>query len=89
MNLQFESAAFSQDVGAIGEIVESRNGQHIIQVREKSDDRPFDADALQRQSADTWRAWISTAQVQPDVKNMLSADQREWALRALGGVRRA
>ena len=89
MNLPFESAAFSQDVGAIGEIVESRNGQHIIQVLEKSDDRPFDADALQRQSADTWRAWISTAQVQPDVKNMLSADQREWALRALGGVRRS
>jgi parvulin-like peptidyl-prolyl isomerase len=88
MNLPFELAAFSQDVGAIGEIVESRNGQHIIQVLEKSDNRPFDADALQRQSAETWRTWISTAQVQPDVKNMLSADQREWALRSLGGIRR-
>jgi parvulin-like peptidyl-prolyl isomerase len=89
MNLPFELAAFAQDVGAIGEIVESRNGQHIIQVLEKSDNRPFDADTLQRQSAETWRTWISTAQVQPDVKNMLSADQREWALRALGGIRRA
>src|SRR5215203_1885478 len=88
MNLPYELAAFSQDVGAIGEVVESRNGQHIIQVLEKSDDRPFDADTLQRKSQDTWRNWISTAQVQPDVKNMLSADQRDWALRALGGIRR-
>ena len=86
MNLPFELAAFSQEVGAIGEIVESSNGQHIIQVLEKSDDRPFDADTLQRKSQDTWRNWISTAQVQPDVNNMLSADQREWALKALGGI---
>jgi parvulin-like peptidyl-prolyl isomerase len=89
MNLPFEQAAFSQDVGAIGEIVESRNGQHIIQVLEKSEDRPFDAEARQRQSAESWRTWISTAQVQPEVKNMLSPDQRDWALRALGGIRRA
>ncbi len=89
MNLPFELAAFSQEVGAIGDLVESRNGQHIIQVLAKSDDRPFDADTLQRKSQDTWRNWISTAQVQPDVKNMLSADQRDWALRALGGIRRA
>jgi parvulin-like peptidyl-prolyl isomerase len=89
MNLPFELAAFAQEVGAIGEIVESRNGQHIIQVVEKADDRPFDADALQRRSAESWRTWISTAQVQPEVKNTLSDDQREWALRALGGIRRA
>ena len=89
MNLPFESAAFSLDVGTISEIVESTNGQHIIQVLEKSDNRAYDASTMQRQSADTWRTWISTAQVQPEVKNMLSADQREWALRALGGIRRA
>lgn len=88
MNLPFETAAFAQDVGAIGEVVESRNGYHIIQVREKSDDRPFDADTRQRKTQDSWRTWISTAQVQPEVKNMISADQRDWAIRQLGGVRR-
>jgi parvulin-like peptidyl-prolyl isomerase len=89
MNLNFEVAAFAQDVGAIGDIVQSSNGYHIIQVLEKSDDRPYDADTLQRRSQESWRTWISTAQVQPDVKNMLSDDQRDWALRQLGGVRRA
>jgi parvulin-like peptidyl-prolyl isomerase len=89
MNLSFELAAFSLDVGAISDPVQSQNGQHIIQVLEKSDDRPFDANTLQRKSQESWRTWISTAQVQPDVKNTLSADQREWANRQLGGVRRA
>ncbi|MFN0070014.1 MAG: peptidylprolyl isomerase [Chloroflexota bacterium] len=89
MNLSFELASFSQDVGAIGDIVESRNGQHIIQVLEKSEDRPFDADTLQRKSQDSWRTWISTAQANPEVKNTLAADQRDWALRQLGGVRRS
>ena len=33
---EFEKAAFSQDIGAVGEMVETQFGYHIIQVTEKN-----------------------------------------------------
>jgi parvulin-like peptidyl-prolyl isomerase len=73
---------------AIGDVVESQNGFHVIQVLERDDDRPFDLETIEVQKADLWRNWISTAQVQPEVKNYLSPEKRDWILRQLGGLRR-
>lgn len=88
MNLPFESAAFAQDPMVIGEVVESRNGFHVIQVLEGDDSRAFDQETIERQKADLWRNWISTAQVQPEVKNQLNPEKRDWIVRQLGGLRR-
>ena len=46
---EFEAAAFSQEIGAIGELVKTDFGYHIIQVQERTEPRKMGYDEVKEQ----------------------------------------
>ncbi len=57
---EFEQAAFSQEIGAIGEPVQSQFGYHIIQVIDRQE-LPLTADQLQQNRDQAFADWLTTA----------------------------
>jgi len=57
---EFEAAAFSQEIGEIGEPVQSQFGYHIIQVLDRQE-LPLSADQLQQKRDTAFADWLATA----------------------------
>jgi len=59
MVAEFEEAAFSQEIGVIGEPVQSQFGYHIIQVIDRQE-RPLDASGYQQKQETEFTEWLAT-----------------------------
>jgi parvulin-like peptidyl-prolyl isomerase len=59
MVAEFEEAAFSQEIGAIGEPVQSQFGYHIIQVIGRQE-QPLDASAYEQKQEAEFSDWLTT-----------------------------
>ncbi len=59
MVAEFEEAAFSQEIGVIGEPVQSQFGYHIIQVIDRQE-RPLDASGYQQKQETEFTDWLAT-----------------------------
>jgi parvulin-like peptidyl-prolyl isomerase len=59
MVAEFEEAAFSQEIGAVGEPVQSQFGYHIIQVIDRQE-RPLDASAYQQKRETEFTDWLTS-----------------------------
>lgn len=77
----FEEAAFTQEIGAVGPLVETQFGFHIIKVekREEARDLPFDevktnliAMIKQRKAPDVIQGYLMTLRTNADVKVLLN-----------------
>jgi parvulin-like peptidyl-prolyl isomerase len=55
---EFEQAVFSQDIGAIGEPVQSQFGYHIVQVIDRQE-RPLTADQYQQKRDSIFTEWLT------------------------------
>jgi len=58
MVAEFEEAAFSQEIGVIGEPVQSQFGYHIIQVIDRQE-RPLDASAYEQKQQTEFTEWLT------------------------------
>ena len=84
MNAPFETAAFTQPIGVIGDPVTSPNGTHIIQVLERDANRELSADQIENRSATGYQTWFSGVRNGEDVKREITPEGRAWVLRQLG-----
>jgi parvulin-like peptidyl-prolyl isomerase len=57
---EFENAAFSQEIGAIGEPVKSQFGYHIIQVLGHNNN-PLNASQLEQKRDTAFTEWLTQA----------------------------
>lgn len=57
----FEEAAFSQEIGQISEPIKSEFGYHIIEVLEKDENRPKDANQLEQERQQAYQTWLNEA----------------------------
>jgi len=77
---EFDDVAFSLKVGEISQPVKTTYGYHIIQVEEKSDNRPFDDAYVQQQRAKLFNDWLTTQRSDPSgVERLDSPDKITWA----------
>jgi parvulin-like peptidyl-prolyl isomerase len=67
MVAEFETAAFSQKVGEIGNPVKSQFGYHIIQVL-GHEDRPLSAAQYEQKKATEFSQWVTDTRAKADVK---------------------
>ena len=84
MNAPFETAAFTQPIGAIGDPVTSPNGTHIIQVLERDANHELSADQIENRSATGYQTWFSGVRNGEAVKREITPEGRAWVLRQLG-----
>jgi parvulin-like peptidyl-prolyl isomerase len=63
---EFETAAFSQEIGAIGEPVQSQFGYHIIQVLDKQQ-LPLNANDLKQNRDTAFNDWLTLTRDEADV----------------------
>lgn len=68
MVAEFENAAFSQPIGAIGDPVKTQYGYHIIQVLDRRE-LPLSASQLQQNKDTAFNDWLTTTQDQADIVN--------------------
>lgn len=83
----FEQAAFSQELGVIGEPFPSTHGTHIVQVLEKDLGRPLAEDQVETRASQAYQTWYAGLKGSSDVDNQLTAERRAWILRRAGGAR--
>jgi parvulin-like peptidyl-prolyl isomerase len=83
MNSAFESAVFAAAPGSGPSIVRSPNGWHIIEVLEKSSERPLDAPDQENLEARAFQEWLTAARQAPEVKVDLSPRSSDWVVRRL------
>lgn len=57
----FEEAAFSLAIGQISEPIKSEFGYHIIEVLEKDENRPKDANQLEQERQQAYQTWLNEA----------------------------
>jgi parvulin-like peptidyl-prolyl isomerase len=88
MNAPFEAAAFSQEIGAIGDPVQSPNGIHIIQVLEKDPNHELTAEQREGKAAQGYQAWYAGVRNGENVKNDMTPEDRAWVLRRVGPASR-
>ena len=81
---QFDAAAFSQQIGEIGQPVQSPTGNEIIQVLERDPAHPLSSEQLEGKAAQGYQAWYAGVRNGENVKNDLSPDERAWILRHVG-----
>lgn len=65
---EFETAAFSQPVGEIGEPVQSQFGYHIIQVLARQE-LPVSASQLEQKRSTAFSEWLTTARTESEITN--------------------
>jgi parvulin-like peptidyl-prolyl isomerase len=82
MNATFESVAFNQQPGVIGEPFRSPNGQHIVLVIERDPNRTLTPEQMDRKAAQAYQAWYAGRKDSSDVTNALSEESRAWIARA-------
>lgn len=68
MVAEFEAAAFSQPIGAIGEPVKSQFGYHIIQVLARQE-LPLSESQLQQKRETAFSDWLATAKTGATITN--------------------
>lgn len=74
MVAEFETAAFTQPIGEIGEPVKSQFGYHIIQVLDRQN-LPLSASQLQQNRDSAFNEWLTTTK---DAANLVTYDS--WKL---------
>lgn len=65
---EFETAAFAQPIGEIGEPVQSQFGYHIIQVLARQE-LPLSASQLQQNRENAFAEWLTTAKAEAEITN--------------------
>lgn len=80
---EFETAAFAQDVGVVGDIVETQFGYHIIKVTERSDDSVSASHILITPEPSIRTQPLE--EVQEQLKGYLSGQKKQEALVAYVG----
>ncbi|MCO6450822.1 MAG: peptidylprolyl isomerase [Caldilineales bacterium] len=74
MVAEFEDAAFSQEVGVVGEPVKSQFGYHIILVQEKDPARPLDEAEIERRRNTAFDEWLQAQIAAAAIVNNWSPD---------------
>ena len=85
MNQPFEDAAFSAMPGGDPQIVVSPSGVHVLQVLERSADRPISAEHLDLLKAQRLQEWLDEQRSATGVKVMLSPETSAWVVNRLLG----
>jgi parvulin-like peptidyl-prolyl isomerase len=80
----FDAAAFSQQIGEIGQPVQAPSGNEIIQVLERDAAHPLSPEQIEGKSSQGYQVWYSGVRGGENVKNDLSPEERAWILRQLG-----
>jgi parvulin-like peptidyl-prolyl isomerase len=80
----FDSAAFSQPIGDVGQPVQTPTGNEIIQVLERDPNHPLTPEQIEGKSSQAYQTWYAEARGGDNVKNDLSPDERAWILRQVG-----
>ncbi|HEY5728415.1 MAG TPA: peptidylprolyl isomerase [Anaerolineales bacterium] len=65
---EFETAAFSQEIGAIGEPVQSQFGYHIIQVLDRRE-LPLSASQLEQNRESAFSEWLAAIKEEAEIVN--------------------
>lgn len=81
----FEQAAFTAEPGSAPQLVRTSFGWHVLQVTEKSQDRPIDDGLLSSLQDRRFQDWLATARQSPDVTITLSPATSNWVLSRLQG----
>jgi len=77
---EFDDAAFSLKAGEISRPVKTTYGYHVVQIEEKSDNRPFDDAYVQQQRAKLFDDWLTSQRSDPTgVERLDSPDKIAWA----------
>lgn len=76
----FAEAAFSQEIGLVGDPVETQFGWHVIEVLERGE-RELEGAALTRAQRDAYEAWLTQARATGNIENLWTPDSPPPGLR--------
>lgn len=80
----FDAAAFSQQIGEIGQPVQTASSNEIIQVLERDAAHPLTPEQIDGKSSQGYQTWYSGVRNSEGVKNDLSPEERGWIIRQVG-----
>lgn len=75
----FAEAAFSQEIGVVGDPVETQFGWHVIEVLERGE-RELEGAALTRAQREAYDAWLTQARATSNIENLWTPDSPPPAL---------
>lgn len=73
---EFETAAFSLEIGKISDPVKTDFGYHILEVLEKDPNHPIDEATLEQRKSTALRDWLSTQRYSDRVRRYWSSDKK-------------
>lgn len=76
----FAEAAFTQEIGVVGDPVETQYGWHVIEVLERGE-RQLEGAALTRAQRDAYDAWLTQARASSNIENLWTPDSPPPSLR--------
>lgn len=73
---EFETAAFSLEIGKISDPVKTDFGYHILEVLEKDPNHPIDEATLEQRKSTALQDWLSTQRYSDRVRRYWSSDKK-------------